>query len=139
MKRLWRAERKGKSFKVIEQEEKTPRYTFIGIRSCDLHAIFIQDKVFMNGQYVDPTYKLRRENAFIVAVNCGQAGGTCFCVSMNTGPKVTGGFDLVLTEIIETGRHYFVVEVGTNLGAEILTGCQTRKPKRKKRPRLNVL
>ena len=74
----------------------------------------------MNGQNVDPAYKSRRENAFIVAVNCGQAGGTCFCVSMNTGPKVMSGFDLALTEVLEGGRHYFVVEVGTDLGAEIL-------------------
>ena len=30
------------------------------------------------------------------------------------------GFDLALTEVLEGGRHYFVVEVGTDLGAEIL-------------------
>ena len=36
-------------------------------------------------------YQVRREHAFIVAVNCGQAGGTCFCVSMKTGPKATVG------------------------------------------------
>ena len=35
----------------------------------------------------DPAYRARRAQVFIVAVNCGQAGGTCFCASMNTGPK----------------------------------------------------
>jgi len=39
---------------------------------------------------------------------------------MNTGPKATSGFDLALTEILEDSRHYFVVEVGTERGAEIL-------------------
>ena len=39
------------------------------------------------GAHVDPHYSARREGAFIVAVNCGKAGGTCFCVSMKTGPK----------------------------------------------------
>ena len=29
--------------------------------------------------------------AFIVAVNCGEPGGTCFCVSMGTGPEVEAG------------------------------------------------
>ena len=52
-------------------------------------------------------YRARREKAFIVAVNCGQAGGTCFCVSMKTGPKARAGFDLALTEILEDGRHVF--------------------------------
>jgi sulfhydrogenase subunit beta (sulfur reductase) len=39
---------------------------------------------------------------------------------MNTGPKAKSGFDLALTEILEGKRHYFVVEVGTELGAEVL-------------------
>jgi formate hydrogenlyase subunit 6/NADH:ubiquinone oxidoreductase subunit I len=85
-----------------------------------LHAIAVQDKVFMNGKYVDPVYKSRRENIFIVAVNCGQAGGACFCVSMNTGPQATSGFDLALTEVLQNDRHYFVVEVGSEQGAAIL-------------------
>lgn len=118
--RLWRAKRNDKDFEIVEEKEDTPKYAFIGVRSCELHAIAVQDKVFMNGQYVNPSYKLRRENTFIVAVNCGQAGGTCFCVSMNTGPKVTFGFDLALTEVLENGRHYFVVEIGTDFGEEIL-------------------
>ncbi|MCS6816462.1 MAG: 4Fe-4S dicluster domain-containing protein [Blastocatellia bacterium] len=112
-----------------------PKFAFIGVRSCELHAIAIQDKVFLGGAYVDPTYKERRENAFIVAVNCGQAGGTCFCVSMNTGPKATFGFDLALTEIIEPERHYFVVEVGTDRGAEILQELPHR-PAREEEMRL---
>ena len=51
-----------------------------------------------------PTTRARREGAFIVAVNCGQAGGTCFCVSMDTGPRATRGFDLALTELLDDGR-----------------------------------
>ncbi|HWH71517.1 MAG TPA: 4Fe-4S dicluster domain-containing protein, partial [Candidatus Sulfotelmatobacter sp.] len=83
-------------------------------------AIAILDKVFLGGPYVDPTYQARRQEAFIIAVNCGKAGGTCFCVSMQTGPKATFGFDLALTEVLQGVRHYFVVEVGTERGAEVL-------------------
>ena len=63
------------------------------------------------------TTSARREGAFIVAVNCGQAAATCFCVSMDTGPKATAGFDLALTEVLEDGGHAFVVEVGSERGA----------------------
>ena len=38
------------------------------------------------GAYVDRDYAARREDAFVVAVNCFEPGGTCFCVSMGTGP-----------------------------------------------------
>ena len=100
--------------------EATRKFAFVGVRSCDIHAISVQDKVFMNGQYIDQHYKSQRNDTFIVAVNCGKAGGTCFCVSMNTGPRASFGFDLAMTEIIEGKNHYFLVETGTELGAEIL-------------------
>ena len=54
-----------------------------------------------------------------MAVNCAEAGGTCFCVSMGSGPKVEAGYDLALTEITE-GEHRFVVEAGSEAGREVL-------------------
>ena len=92
---------------------------FFGVRSCDLHAIAIQDRVFLDGRYVDRDYAARREGAFVVAVNCGEPGGTCFCISMGTGPRAESGFDLALTELLE-GEHRFLVEAGSDRGAEIL-------------------
>jgi formate hydrogenlyase subunit 6/NADH:ubiquinone oxidoreductase subunit I len=125
--RLWRAERQGKSIDIIREDDKPPKYAFIGVRSCDLHAIAVQDRVLLHDRYTDPIYQARREDCFIVAVNCGKAGGTCFCVSMNTGPKATFGFDLAMTEVLGGERHYFVVEAGTERGVEALneiTHCE---------------
>ncbi len=120
--RLWRARLNGAGFEILDEPRETARYAFIGVRSCELHAIAIQDRVLLEGPYVDPLYRALRQDAFIVAVNCGRAGGTCFCVSMNTGPRVTFGFDLALTEIIQGRRHYFLVTVGSERGAGILNG-----------------
>jgi ferredoxin len=39
---------------------------------------------------------------------------------MNTGPRATFGFDLALTEVIGDDRHYFLIEVGTKRGLEVL-------------------
>ena len=39
---------------------------------------------------------------------------------MGTGPRATAGFDLCLTEVLGRERHYFVAEVGTELGAALL-------------------
>jgi ferredoxin len=118
--RLWQAKRAEGGWEMTAESEAPPRFAFIGVRSCELHAMAVQDKVFMHGAFVDAVYKQRRESAFIVAVNCGQASSTCFCASMNTGPKVISGFDLAITEILELERHYLLVEVGTETGAEVL-------------------
>ena len=120
VQRLWQAQRVEKGFQVLPEKQEPPKFAFLGVRSCELHAIEVQDKVFLNGAYVDPGYKARRENLFMIAVNCGVAGGTCFCVSMNTGPKAEAGYDLALTEVLEGGKHYFVVEAGTAKGKEVL-------------------
>ena len=118
--RLWRASREAEGFQVLPDQPASPRYAFIGVRSCELHAMAIQDRVFMSGRYSDPHYRAAREGAFIVAVNCGVAGGTCFCVSMGTGPQATLGYDLALTEVLEGDRHYLLVETGTEKGAQVL-------------------
>jgi len=125
--RQWHAQRVDGSLQFTIEEQETQRYAFIGVRSCELHAIAVQDKVFMGEKFVDPVYEVRRRNAFIVALNCSHAGGTCFCVSMKTGPKAQAGFDLALTEITEEGRHYFVVEVGTGAGAQVLAQIPHRR------------
>jgi hypothetical protein len=104
-----------------------PHYAFLGARSCDLHAVAIQDRVFIGDSYVEPDYASRRADAFFVAVNCGQAGGTCFCTSMGTGPRAAGGYDLALTELID-GGHRFLVEVGSERGDQVLSEVPARMP-----------
>ena len=118
--RLWQADRGAGTTEISEESPDTQKMAFIGVRSCDLHAIAVQDRVFIQPNVVNTSYQARRQQTFIVAVNCGQAGGTCFCVSMNTGPKATAGFDLALTEILEGERHYFVVEAGTEAGLAVI-------------------
>jgi formate hydrogenlyase subunit 6/NADH:ubiquinone oxidoreductase subunit I len=120
VERLWQARREDDGFSIVENEQGTEPLAFIGARACELRAIAIQDRVFLAGRYLDKSYKIRRDRAFIVAVNCSQAGGTCFCVSMDAGPKVEAGFDLALTELIEEDRHLFVMEVGGAAGADLV-------------------
>lgn len=118
---LWSANRDGKRFKINTNETTPPKYAFIGVRACELNAILIQDRVFLEGTYVDSHYKSRRDNSFIVAVNCVQAGGTCFCVSMNSGPKAETDFDIALTEVLQSNQHYFIAESGSEKGDKILS------------------
>lgn len=124
--RLWQAKVDKNGFEIRPEPVPSQKLAILGARSCELHAIAIQDKVFLGGAQVDSSYKARRESAFIIAVNCGKAGGTCFCVSMETGPKVQSGYDLVLTEVCSASEHYFLIEAGTDTGAEVLSAFPRR-------------
>jgi len=92
----------------------------IGPRACDLHALAIQDRVFLKGYYVDPNYQRRRHDLFIVAVNCRRAAPVCFCHSMGTGPAVRDNFDLALIEMSD----HFVVEIGTERGGTVISTAE---------------
>ena len=119
-RRLFQANLKDGDFDIIPEEPEMSKFAFLGVRSCELHAIAIQDKVFLGGDHVDTGYKIRRENAFLIAVQCGQSAATCFCTSMDTGPRAESGFDLALTEILDKEHHHFVVEVGSELGGSVM-------------------
>ena len=123
--RLWRAARRNGGFEVEPEERDERPLALLGVRSCDLHAIAIQDRVFLGGPHTEADYAARREGAFVVALNCFEAGGTCFCVSMGTGPKAESGYDLALTEIL-AGGHRFLVETGSERGGELLQELDSR-------------
>jgi ferredoxin len=117
--RLWRASLNGAGPTVEEEPPDETPLALVGVRSCELHAIEIQDRVLLAGTFSDRDYAARREGAFIVAVDCFEPGGTCFCTSMGTGPKVEAGYDLALSELLD-GEHRFLAVAGTERGAEVL-------------------
>lgn len=106
---LWRAKKTEAGIQVEETPPQPKKLALLGARSCDLSSIDILDKVFHD----NANFKSRRQDNFIVAVNCIESGKNCFCTSMQTGPKAKTGFDLSLTEIIGEG---FVVAAGTAEG-----------------------
>jgi len=126
--RLWQAERQDGDFRIVPEEIPQERWAFLGVRSCELHALGILDRVFgssrgSSGQKTgppDPRYASGRAAALIIAVQCAEAGGTCFCVSMQTGPRATQGFDLALTEILQSEQHWFLVETGSETGMDLV-------------------
>jgi ferredoxin len=88
--RLWQARRTDAGFDIRNEIPNPPRRALLGVRSCELHAIAVQDRVFLNrqGRTSDPYYAAARERLFLIAVECEYPAGTCFCTSMGTGPEV---------------------------------------------------
>ena len=106
----------GKMWELRAPQPPKEKLAFLGVRSCDLNALQVQDRVFLQGPYVDPDYEARRGDLFLIAVNCGRSAPTCFCVSMNTGPAARSGYDLTLTEL----PTHFILEVGSEEGGRAL-------------------
>ncbi len=117
------AQKTDSGWQMRTPDPETTKFAFLGVRACELAAIAVQDRVFTGGPYVDPIYSERRQQAFIIAVNCTEAAPTCFCSSMNTGPRCTSGFDLALTEL-EDG---FVVEAGSEAGESLMSRLSTQQ------------
>jgi sulfhydrogenase subunit beta (sulfur reductase) len=113
----------GEGDAVAPPREDAVQYAVLGLRACDLSALGIHDTVLAARGVGDAHYVRSRDGAFVVAVTCSDPGGTCFCVSMGTGPRPQAGrgaaFDLCLTELLD-GGHRFVVEVGSDRGADLL-------------------
>ncbi len=115
---LWRSKRTENGIEFEQPTRSIPKLALIGVRACELAAIQVQDRVFLQQEFVDPEYQARREQAFILAVNCGTAAATCFCTSLGTGPKASNGYDLALTELPDGKR--LLIEVGSEQGDEVI-------------------
>ncbi len=118
---LWRslADEDGKlQFNAVIPE--TRPLAVIGVRACDIAALYLHDKHFLHQAYRDPRYLARRRNLLLVAVNCTHPADTCFCASTGDGPRVSYGHDLALSELDDG----FIVEAHTEKGLSI----QSRLP-----------
>jgi ferredoxin len=113
---LWRVRRDTQTALQFEPEPlDDPRpLAVIGARACDLAALQLQDRHFLDG-IRDPYYAARRKDLFVVAVHCTHPADTCFCASTGDGPRASRGFDIALSELDDG----YLVETGSQRGTEI--------------------
>jgi ferredoxin len=121
--RLWAGTRDGTG---EAEPDAVPRYAFLGVRGCDLAAIATLGGVLGRPEYPDSSFVGRRRQAFVVAVNCTEPGGLCFCASMGTGPAAGPGYDLALTERLAGDAPTYLVDVGSPEGADVLAAVAHR-------------
>jgi len=83
-----------------------------GLKSCDIHALDVLDRVFLEKGYEDPSYRSRRSNMFIITSDCSDPMDSCFCDAMGGGPFTESGFDLN----VSSAGNGFIVDIGTDRG-----------------------
>lgn len=104
--RLWSARRDGAGFEVTTEAPQRQPLALLGVRPCDLRAMGVLDRAV----------RRPRADVLVIAVNCTEPGGACFCVSAGGGPGAGDGYDIVLTELTEG----FLAEAGSQAGAGVL-------------------
>jgi ferredoxin len=114
---LWRVERDlTGALRFTAVLPAPPALAVIGVRSCDLAALAIQDAHFLREDRRDAHYAQRRERLFLVAVQCAEPAATCFCASTGDGPTPTAGYDIALAELADG----FVTAAGSDKGEAVL-------------------
>jgi ferredoxin len=98
-----------------------PRFAFLGVRSCDLAAAALLDRVLSGGSFVDTVYAARRRGSLIVAAACVRPAPECFCASLQTGPRPAAGYDLLLEETVSGGM---AAAAGSADGAALLLAVE---------------
>lgn len=120
---VWTAKPAENGF-TFSQAKATPQQrAFIGVRSCDLAALSIQDRHFLHSKHPDPWYSAQRNAMLLIAVNCQRSASTCFCVSTGDGPEASYGYDLLLDEL-EDG---FLIEAKSSKGAALIDQLDTEE------------
>ena len=128
--RLWRARRAATTAsRSRRSRSRTRRSRSSACAPASCTAIAIQDRVLLGGRYADRDYAARREDAFVVAVNCFEPAGTCFCVSMGTGPEGRGGLRPRADRDPRRRRTACSSRSGSERGAEVLArAAAPRRP-----------
>ncbi len=121
--KLFSVKNEGMAIREDPMDEKP--MALIGVKACELAAIKIQDRVFLEGAFVNPVYKKHRDASLIVGIHCYKAGKSCFCASMGSGPTFQEGCDLLLTEFVE--EAFFAVEAASKKGNEFLQGLNLER------------
>ncbi|MBQ9453671.1 MAG: 4Fe-4S dicluster domain-containing protein [Desulfovibrio sp.] len=98
--------------------EAVPTVVF-ACRPCDARGYAVLDRPFLQGPYVDPYYRARRELLTVITLSCARGCDTCFCHWTGGGPSSPEGSDILMTEIDDG----YVLQSITPKGEELLAAA----------------
>ena len=128
--RLWRAHAPEDGLRGRRRSHRRPpRLALIGVRSCDLHAIADPGPRLPRRAVRRPGLRgAARATSSSSPSTAGRPAGTCFCVSMGTGPRATSGFDLALTEVLDGDGTTSSSRSAAKRGAALLARVEPPAP-----------
>ena len=89
---------------VVDHTE-LPGVLIFGARPCDLEALRVMSKVYMDGKYADPFFQRRYGANFIIGVGCLEEKPGCFCDRLGLDKTFSDFCDMML---IDMGEGYAI-------------------------------
>ena len=106
---------------VVRKKENEKKRIILGVPSCDLNALNLLDKIFLENDFLDIYYKYNRENAIIIASDCMEIDDNCHCTSYGGNPFPEKNCDLALVYLDDTVYLHPMSEKGEEFFREINT------------------
>lgn len=104
-----------KNCNFVAMKDKKKRI-FYGVRPCDIKAIALMRKFFLDDP-ADNFYREKIKNSIFIALACGRrCSEKSFCREIDAGPIAKDGFDL---QLIPLSKGY-LVEAGSKTGNSII-------------------
>lgn len=99
----------------IESVDEKP-IAIAGVKSYDIEPLYLLDKIFGEGDFLDPTYIDKRRNTLIIASDCTTLTETCFSPLVGIKLYPERLFDLAIARV----KGGYVVSVGSEKGKELI-------------------
>ncbi len=94
----------------------------VGVRACDINALNLLDRIFIEGSYPSPYYLARRNNTFLIGMD-HEPLDDCFCESLGHH-VVQRGFNLFCSDL---GDRYYLA-VNSSKAFNFLKAVKTTVP-----------
>ncbi len=101
---------------VVIDKKADKQRVIIGVPSCDLHAVNLLDKIFLDKDFLDIYYKKNRENTILIGTDCYKITDSCHCTSYGLNPYPEKNSDITLS-IVE---DIVILNVQTEKGEKFL-------------------
>lgn len=123
----------------VTEEQSQKKIILIGAKNCDIEALKLLDKVFLDPDYEDNYYKSKRDNTLLIGTDCFSYDKECHCVTCDIDPYVESNCDLVInkfndniliTDISEKGSA-FIEKMGKDISVQKAGKGAVQKSKNK--------
>ncbi len=88
----------------------------VGAAACDVVSLRSLDVIFLQDEFTDIFYKVKRDKTIIISQDCTDPRPNCFCTLAGGVPYTESGFDL---NISRSGDG-FLVEIGSESGGGLV-------------------
>lgn len=104
---------------VVRHSTSDKKRIILGAPACDLSALSILDEIYLDKDYVDPFYSMRRENTVLIGFSCLNTLEHCHCTTYGFGPMPGENADLVLSLMDDNVHIQVCSEKGEKLRESI--------------------